>query len=111
MVVEQHQRLYPSVGIEGFRGHFHVGPNSVRDAIHDLYKRESVTMVAVVIMLMLMLMLQRTLQSTALHSVQLSYVSECETRVIVRVIGDTETTCFELVLMTAYRDRVGRSWP
>ena len=72
-------------------------------------------MVAVVIMLMLIAMLiamlQRTLQSTVLHSVQLSYVSECETREIVRVIGDTETTCFELVLMTAYRDRVGRSWP
>ena len=63
------------------------------------------------LMLMLMLMLQLTLQSTALHSVQLSYVSECDTRVMVRVIGDTETTCFERVLMTAYRDRVGRSSP
>ncbi len=67
--------------------------------------------VVIMLMLMLMLMLQRTLQSTALHSVQLSYVSECETRVMVRVIGDTETTCFERVLMTAYRDRVGRSSP
>ncbi len=28
----------PSVGIERFRGHFHVGPNRVRDAIHDLNK-------------------------------------------------------------------------